>query len=169
MSLNVFGQDGEEIKGYYGQLECPYYTKIKAANPSEITAIEYVYATAPRQTGLYKHGSAEAEVNLGIDREKGAYWRISVIVTAPKGSMADIKEGVELYRQIRAGEIRPLRSFDQPQITEEEWKLKRQAELKLTTKVRVSVCRILQRIGNQIHDFIVKVRSLVGKVHFRKG
>jgi len=72
----------------------------------EISLLEFVIMCSPREAGIYRHESAEAEVEPKTF-PMNHYW---VHIRAKK--MEDL---LELFREIKIGSIRPERSYEGPQ------------------------------------------------------
>ncbi|TSC59749.1 MAG: hypothetical protein LiPW15_769 [Parcubacteria group bacterium LiPW_15] len=75
----------------------------------EVTLHEFFPMLAKRETGIYRHKSAEAELD---EQHMGGKNRIDYAFSASAKNIGDAKE---LLRLVRAGGIRPSESYETPQ------------------------------------------------------
>ncbi len=73
---------------------------------TEVSVREWVIGLSTREAGVYKHESAEAEVELGYPDEKVRNkYQIKVLAK-------NLNDALELVRRIKIGDIRPTESFE---------------------------------------------------------
>lgn len=73
----------------------------------EISFREYPRVSFKREAGIYKYGSAEAEVEL-----PGGDGKFMIKIKSK-----NMKDLLDLYRKIRTGSIRPKQSYEREQIS----------------------------------------------------
>lgn len=114
----------------------------------EITLQEWVSFYSRREAGIYRFGSAEAEVGTG--KTYGDMNRITVFIRSKK--MDDL---CELYQRLLVGSIRPEESYEGPQGGLSRVELEQQIEA-LMRELRVAQCE-----AKESHGRLVRVKDVL--------
>lgn len=116
MSIRAYSKDGNPIeKGDFGTILNPNHATMQSLSsegcPVKRFTIKESWWGNDRIKGIYKLGSATAEVGRSTDRLKDGEVYISVQMEC-----TEINDGRELYILIRSGNILPIISYEEKQI-----------------------------------------------------
>lgn len=100
---------------------------------------------ATRETGIYRHEGAEAEVELDLGNKNPEY-QIKI-------NGKEMKRIHELLRMIKSGSIRPEESYEAPQSGKSRQQLEQMVkQLEATIKNLRMASEIQEKLFNQLHE-----------------